>query len=248
MPRVAEQFLWSIDTPAFASACGVELDPWQVELINGSGNWLARCARQVGKSTAAALKALRQGMFTRNALVLLVSSSERQSRELFAKVSEYSGILNLATDEQTKGSMQLRNGSRIIALPGSPATIRGFSAPRLVIVDEAAFVNQEVIAAVRPMLAISRGDLVLISTPNLRDDYFDTQWCDGHSYNRIQVTADECRRISPEWLEDQRKALPPFIFDREYRCIPMEATNAMFGGDLLARAFSEEVSPLNINW
>lgn len=246
--NVAHRFLCSIDTDAFSKACGVELDPWQTRLVEGEGMWIARCGRQVGKSTAAALKALRQAAFSSSALVLLVSSTERQSRELFAKVAEFVQRSGLETSEQNKGALSFSNGSRVIALPGSPATIRGFSAPKLVIIDEAAFVQMEVIAAVRPMLAVSGGDLVLISTPYVVDDHFDKEWNHGPFWKRVEVKSTECPRVPSSWLEREKASLPDWMYQREYECIPMSSANLMFAGDVLNRAFQRVEGPLEVEW
>jgi len=62
-------------------------------------------------------------------------------------------------------SLEFPNGARIIGLPGSEATIRGFSAVSLLLVDEAARVSDDLYKAIRPMLAVSAGELWLMSTP-----------------------------------------------------------------------------------
>jgi hypothetical protein len=52
-----------------------------------------------------------------------------------------------------------------VGLPGTEATIRGFSAVSLLLVDEAARCSDELYLAIRPMLAVSDGTLWLMSTP-----------------------------------------------------------------------------------
>jgi len=53
-----------------------------------------------------------------------------------------------------------------VGLPGSEATIRGFSAVALLRVDQAARVSDDLYVAIRPMLAVSGGKLWLMSTPS----------------------------------------------------------------------------------
>ena len=62
-------------------------------------------------------------------------------------------------------SLLLPNGSRIVGLPGMEGTVRGFSAVSLLLIDEAARVEDEMYQALRPMLAVGDGDLWLMSTP-----------------------------------------------------------------------------------
>jgi hypothetical protein len=61
--------------------------------------------------------------------------------------------------------LELENHSRIISLPGQEQTVRGYAGVSLLIVDEAARVPDDLYFAVRPMLAVSNGRLIALSTP-----------------------------------------------------------------------------------
>ncbi len=77
---------FSADRVAFARAAGFEPDPWQVRALRSEAPqqiWL--CARQVGKSTTAALISMHTVMYHANTLVLLLSPTLRQSGELFKR-------------------------------------------------------------------------------------------------------------------------------------------------------------------
>src|SRR5262249_56019811 len=93
---------------------------------------------QAGKSTATAVVAFHAALFEPGSLTLLVSPSQRQSRELFAKVIDFLRSLEPAEtlEEDNKLSATLANQSRIVSLPGDAKTIRGFSAPALVVEDQ----------------------------------------------------------------------------------------------------------------
>ena len=99
--------------------------------------------------------------------MLLLSPSQRQSGELFAKVVNFYRAAGEPV-EATKLSalhMHLANGSRIQALPGTEKTVRGFSGVDLLIIDEASRVSDDLYFSVRPMLAVSGGELVALTTP-----------------------------------------------------------------------------------
>ena len=115
--------------------------------------------------------------------------------------------------------LELANGARILALPGkSDAMVRGYSAPRLVIVDEAARVGDELMAGVRPMLATSvQGRLLGLSTPYGCRGWFWREWVEGDDWERVEVVATECRRISPEFLAAERRALGKTLYEQEFR-------------------------------
>lgn len=120
---------------------GLELDAWQRKVLTSGGKRdLINVTRQGGKSTIAAVLGLHTSLYVPKSLTLIVSPSQRQSSELFRKVKELATALPRKPDlaEDNKLSWTVRNGGRVAALPGSDATIRGFSAPTLIIEDEAA--------------------------------------------------------------------------------------------------------------
>jgi hypothetical protein len=110
----------------------------------------------------------------------------------------------------------LRNRSRIVALPGSESTTRGFSAPSLVLVDEAAQVSDGLYCSVRPLLAVSGGQLILLSTPRGKRGAFWHAWDREPGWHRIKVTADQCLRIAPEFIERERLAIGDWWVGQEY--------------------------------
>ena len=64
-------------------------DPWQARLLRSRAPWiLLNCCRQSGKSTTTAALALHTAIYDPG-LILLVSPSLRQSKELFAKVAGF---------------------------------------------------------------------------------------------------------------------------------------------------------------
>jgi hypothetical protein len=113
--------------------------------------------------------------------------------------------------------MELANGSRIEALPGTEKTIRGFSGAALLMVDEAARVAEELYYAIRPMLAVSGGRLMMLSTPAGKRGVFFEAWSGGESsaWERYEVRAEECERIPASFLEEERRDLPAWIFRQE---------------------------------
>ena len=142
-------------------------------------------------------------------------------------------------------SFTLSNGSRVVSLPGSSETVRGFSAPRLVIEDEAAFVEDGVYGAVRPMLAVSGGRLILMSTPYGKRGHFFEAWKDGGpDWLKIEVTALQCPRISEAFLEKERREIGDLWFRQEYGCEFLETVDQVFRYDDIQRALSDEVAPL----
>jgi len=225
-------------------------DLWQREVLrSGRDRVILNCCRQSGKSTTSAILALHTALYKAPSLVLLLSPSLRQSSELFRKVMVlYRQIAAEAPSEAESAlRIELSNGSRIISLPGKEATVRGYSGVDLLCVDEASRVEDVLYRSVRPMLAVSRGRLVLLSTPFGKRGFFYNTWVGGApEWLKVEVTAEECRRISPEFLEEERRTLGPWWFSQEYMCTFEEAETVVFSAEDIKAAFANEVEAWEI--
>jgi hypothetical protein len=247
MPSLAADLRLALDRVSFASSLGLEPDPWQERLLRStSSRVLLNCSRQSGKSTMSGVIALHRALYFPGSLVLCLAPSERQSKELFAKVSESYRRLRAtpAPASDRKLGMHLPNGSRIEALPGSEKTVRGFSGTSLLIVDEAARVDDELYYAVRPMLAVSGGSMMMLSTPFGKRGVFHEEWTGGEDWERYRVTAEECPRISAGFLEEERRVLPTWAYRQEYCCSFEQTNDTVFDAEMVEAAITDEVKPL----
>jgi hypothetical protein len=194
----------------------------------------------------AGIVALHRALTVPGSLVLILAPAERQAKELFGKVVVSYRTLGhvIPTASYTKLGMELSNGSRIEALPGTEKTVRGFSGVDLLVVDEASRVSDELYYAVRPMLAVSGGRLQLLSTPFGKRGVFYEEWTGGSAWERYTVTAAECPRIPSEFLEEERRTLGPWWFAQEYECRFMDTLDQVFATEVIAKAITDEVAPL----
>ncbi len=237
----------ALDPVAFAYELGFNPDPWQEEVLRWNGKrLLMNCSRQSGKSTTAAILGLHRALYYSRSLVLLVSPSLRQSSELFRKVNEFLNNLRVKPRllEDNKLSCTLENKSRIVSLPSSEATIRGYSSVTLLIFDEAARCSNELYFSTRPMLAVSSGKMILMSTPFGKRGFFHDEWIKGENWERIQIKATECPRISAAFLEEEKRSLGEWWFRQEYMCEFFETIDQVFSNDLVEQALSSKVKPL----
>ena len=236
----------AFDPCAFArEALGFDPDQWQEKVLRWDGKrLLMNCCRQSGKSTTAGILALHRAIFYPGSLILLVSPSLRQSSELFRKINDFLGLLKekpLLT-EDNKLSLTLGNKSRIVSLPSTEATIRGFSGANLIIEDEAARVQEGLYYAIRPMLAVSGGKLILMSTPFGKRGHFFHEWEQGQ-WERIKITAFDCQRISREFLEEERRSLPDLFFRSEYLGEFTETVDQVFTYEQVNKAIDDNIEP-----
>jgi hypothetical protein len=229
----------NLDPVLMAQDCGITPDPWQADLLRSSApRALLLCSRQSGKTTTTSLIALH----------CAVSPSQRQSAEMLRTIKQLHGKLDgapaLVTESVLK--IELANGSRILALPGTEKTIRGLAGASLVIIDEAARVEDELLAAVRPMLATNAaGRLIALTTPNGKRGFFYEAWHgDPDSWHRVRVSAQECPRISQAFLDEELRELGPTRFSEEYGLQFVDSEESAFPAMIIDNAFSQEVLPL----
>src|ERR671915_1700265 len=242
MEALRADLRFALDRVAFAEKLGIVPDGWQEDFLRSSADRvLLNCSRQSGKSTMSGVIALHRALYHPGSLILCLAPALRQSQELFGKVLAFYRDLGrpVSPHGERKLSIELENGSRIITLPGSEKTIRGFSGTSLLVLDEAARVEDELYFAVRPMLAVSGGALMMLTTPYGKRGVFYEEWTGGHGWERYEVPASRCPRISREFLEEERASLPPFIFRQEYECSFEETEDQVFTTDMIDRAVTE---------
>jgi len=238
------------DAVLMSARAGVCPDAWQADLLRSNARqMILLCSRQSGKSTVCAVLGLHQAVYTPDSLVLLLSPSLRQSTELFKKLrniyNEIESPSSAKIIEESATRISFDNGSRVVCLPGSEATIRGFSSVSLLIIDEASRVEDSLFFSVKPMLAISAGRIILLSTPFGRRGFFFNVWSEGGAdWNRTRIEASQCPRIAPEWLERERQAMPDFWFRQEFLCEFCETIDSVFSFSDIHAAISDEVEPL----
>ena len=195
-------------------------DKLQAEVLNATENrLLLLCTRQWGKSTMTAAKALHHALTTPNAFILVGSACKRQSKELVLKFNDFAQrLLGKAPKPEGEG-YRLPNRARIVPLPQSPDKVRCYSAPTLIIIDEAAFVKDELFEALTPALATSDGALWLLSTAGEKKGFFHKTWVGRtEDWKLVKATADDCPRISSKFLARERIAKGEVTYNREYYC------------------------------
>ncbi len=169
------------------AAPGAELLPYQKDWVNDQSRWkFGLMSRQVGKDFASGFEGMRDcieaDLAGRKVNWLIAAPSERQSLESLAKWKEWAKSFNFALDDEElvrddgpesllrSGTITFPGGSRVIAVPGKPDTVRGYSAN--VLLTEFAFFEQPDATwrAILPSITNSmRGGVKkvrLITTPN----------------------------------------------------------------------------------
>jgi len=105
--------------------------------------------------------------------------------------------------------------------------------------DEAAFMPEDVIASVIfPMLATTNGTAIMLSTPWGRDHIFYHSFKNPNYWSQ-HVRAEECPRISKEFLDEQRMDIGELRYKMEYEAEFVEDENSFFSQDLIRECIED---------
>lgn len=147
--------------------------------------------RQAGKSTIIAGKVETTCRHEPNADALLICPSQDQSKEVMHKLSDFTRMhTSSMLSQDAVYEKSWINGSRVMALPGSERSVRGYSDPRFIILDEGARILDDTYKAALPMMAGGKTELIALSTAFGKRGWFYRAWT-GKSdqvWDRIMVT------------------------------------------------------------
>lgn len=239
----------ALDPVVFARGQGFAPEPWQERLLRSQASRaLVLCSRQVGKTTTTGYRALHAALFNPGRDVLIVSPTQRQSDEMLHRVSAlYRGMAEAPRLRRDNSSeMGLSNGSRVVSLPGSEGGIRGFAGVKLLILDEASRIEDDVFASVLPMVA-SDGQIVALSTPwGRRGWFYELHEAVANGWERHKVTVFESAQYSPERIAEVRASLGSFAFASDYLCEFGDTDSQLFSTESVRAAFVPGVQPLEV--
>ena len=237
----------AIDPAVLAARQGFDLEPWQLQLLRStSPRLLVNAARQVGKTSMTATLGLHRATYHAGSLVLILSPSQRQSDEVLLKVKAAYRLLGRPVDAAGESAAELRlvNGSRILSLPGTPQTTRGFSAADLLICDESAWLEDEVFEAVLPTLSPT-GRLIALSTPHGMRGWWANAWRDGgEAWERIRITAPESAQYTPARMAAIKAAVGSWAWRGDYLCEFTSTDESFFSLEAIQVALTPSYTPM----
>ena len=280
-PRIVRRIpVWIEDPVIFCrEACNFYPHWYQEKLIRDLNLFIAASwSRQIGKSEAVAHKALHHAFTHKDEDIVIIAPGLRQAKLLYRKVVKaietspliYNSVRGKIKMEET----EFTSGCRIVNLPSGDEGIalRGYTIA-LLIIDEAAFVPDDVFVAVEQGLSSSGGQEIQISTPRGKhnqfhklffpedsDQHFPLQpdgmlantvamveeWSCHHYdyYVGINVKRPSGRpQLSELHVERQRRKLAEFQFRSEYMAEFVEDLDSFFNIALIERMFNPKFGP-----
>jgi phage terminase large subunit-like protein len=251
--ELISDFLRASAKTSIMAASGLVPDQWQEQLITSTRPALVCCCRQAGKSTGAAALAAHTFYYSPGSTVLIVSPTETQSSELLRRAKGMLAAMPGGGGMMGNATTRIESslGSRIIALPGTDASTRGYS-PTLLLLDECAYLPDETIRAMMPSTSVTRARIVMLSTPAGRCGVFYELWAatedqisrgEDPSWDLIRVTCEtpEVRaRQGQEFIEMERQTRSAFDFAQEYLAQFTASDTAVFHPDSINSAFTSD--------
>lgn len=223
-----------------------KLLPYQHKwLQDGSRFKIALKARQIGFTTAICFEAIEMAL-AEKCKILILSTTERQSQEVMDRIYN---ILNVAKrvkgiklPRETRSEITLPNGSRIISLPASPASVRGYTGH--VFLDEFAF-HRDAKEIWRAMLPITtRGYCIrIVSTPAGKSGRYYEIWENaeemGFSRHKVDIY-DAMKDGFKIDLKAIKSSMDSDDFAQEYECVFLDEAHSYFPMELIIPAISAE--------
>lgn len=217
----------------FERAFGFTPHAWQIEYLREHRPVVVLKGRQVGASLAAAALAINAAVYVPNSLSAIVSPTLKQSTEITTRARAGLRTLGERLSQDSASLLRLANGSRILSLPGTARSVRGWSA-QLLVLDEAAFILPETWIAARALVATG-GRLVIQSTAGKETgDFYDAVRAADPEWAHLVVRSDAVPTVSREFLASERRAMSPDAYASEYECEFGRLGGSLFSAQRLA--------------
>lgn len=189
---IRRDLVYALDPARYVESLRFRSFPWQQAVLSSTAKRIAiDGARQSGKSTIISALPCHHAKYYPKSLSIILAPTEDQSKEDMIKVKEfismdssYPEVKRYASDQ-----VELRNGSRILIIIATDKAARGYSAPDLIVIDEASRVPDIVYSSgVRAMLTDNRqARLIVISTPFGQQGFFWKAMTQGKSWERYYI-------------------------------------------------------------
>ncbi len=190
--------------------------------------------RRFGKTVLAASSSIIEAVSIPNATCWWVAPSHDQSRHAQRMVASYIPDSEREIN-RTLGEIYLSNGSRIAFRSGDRwDNLRG-EGLNMVVLDEAAFLSQEVwTQVIRPALADRQGKGLLLSTFDGENWFYDLYKfaCDpaNEQWEGFRFPTSSNPHIPSAEIEENRRSLPAEVFEQEFEASPRAFVGAVFDG------------------
>jgi len=205
---------------------------FQKDLVNKFHNNrfnIAKLPRQTGKSTVVVSYLLHYALFNDSANIGILANKASTARDLLGRLqTAYENLpkwLQQGVIAWNKGSMELENGSKIMAASTSASAVRGMSF-NIIFLDEFAFVPNHIaddfFSSVYPTISSGQKTKVIIISTPYGMNHFYKLWVDAqnkrNNYIWTEVHWSEVPGRDAKWKEETIKNTSERQFTQEFEC------------------------------
>jgi hypothetical protein len=190
---------------------------------------IAKLPRQTGKSTTVVSYLMHYAIFNDNVKIAILANKAETSRELLSRLQlSYENLpkwMQHGIVSWNKGSLELENGSKIIAASTSSSAVRGNSF-NIIFLDEFAFIPNNIaeqfFSSVYPTISSGKSTkVIIISTPNGMNMFYKL-WHDAerqkNSYVPLEVHWSSVPGRDASWKEETIRNTSLRQFTQEFEC------------------------------
>jgi len=190
---------------------------------------IAKLPRQTGKSTTVVSYLLHYALFNDSSNIGILANKASTARDLLGRLqTAYENLpkwLQQGVISWNKGSMELENGSKIMAASTSASAVRGMSF-NIIFLDEFAFVPNHIaddfFSSVYPTISSgNKTKVIIISTPYGMNHFYKL-WVDAqnerNNYIWTEVHWSEVPGRDAKWKEETIKNTSERQFTQEFEC------------------------------
>ena len=236
-----------------------ELYPFQADMVNKFHDNrfnIAKLPRQSGKSTVVTAYLLWYSIFNDNVNVAILANKAATAREMLQRLQlSYENLpkwLQQGVVNWNRGSLELENGSKIMAASTSASAVRGMSF-NIIFLDEFAFIPthiaDEFFSSVYPTISSGKSTkVIIISTPKGMNMFYKL-WHDAelkrNEYVTTEVHWSEVPGRDALWREQTIANTSEEQFNQEFECEFLGSVNTLITSTKLKIMTYEE--PLTKN-
>lgn len=240
------------------------LEPWQLDVfkslenqMNTSKIFVVKSKRQVGKSILAIVSLLYYSTYQLNRTSVVVEPTLGQSRRVFKQfynLLKDSGAIKSSNESLL--TIQLVNGSEVLFKSAEQRdALRGFTVNGLLVIDEGAYIQDDVFDLLFPTTDANKAVTLILSTPLFKNGRF-YEYYDAGLNNNEKVKAfdwnnyDTSKYLSKENLEFYRKKVSPQKFQTDYLGLFLDEGSLVFGNIEKCINLHEPLKPIyaGIDW
>ncbi len=236
-----------------------DMYPFQKKLIRNFHNNrfnICKMPRQTGKSTTCVSYLLHYVIFNDNVNVAILANKASTARDLLGRLQlAYENLpkwMQQGIIAWNKGSMELENGSKVLAASTSASAVRGGSY-NIIFLDEFAFIPNHIaedfFASVYPTISSGQSTkVIMVSTPHGMNHFY-RYWHDAergrNDYIPTEVHWSEVPGRDAEWKEQTIKNTSEEQFRTEFECEFLGSVDTLISASKLKLLVYEDPKTIN---